>query len=237
MGITRNLFRRRVARGPAPPAPCPRCGTAVAHAEAFCPQCGTKLRPTARERVERIRRDVARRAQFTLRQKMVTGRVWILLASVLALVHCVQFLNAVVALDTRLAGIESELTDRDPAERDLLLRLFEDTHGVSWEAARRARTAAAVQQTAYLVLGIVYFGLSLWSARNAFPAALLALLIFLATAAVHVIVDVSGLLNPHALLIHVLMFAGLASAVSAAYRYRRLYAAPSSGVSAEGTAP
>ncbi len=237
MSFTRTLFRRGGARPPAASRPCPRCAAVVEPAEAFCPQCGTKLRLTARERVERIRREVARRAQLTLRQKIVSGRVWILLAAMLALVHCVQFFNAVVALDNHLAGIEAELASRDPAGRSALLRFFEDAHGMSWEDARRMRASAAVQRTAYLVLGIVYFGLSLWSARNAFPAALIALLIFLATAAVHVIVDASGLLNPNALLIHVLMFAGLASAVSASYRYRRLYAAQASPPPAEGEAP
>jgi hypothetical protein len=228
MGFTRTILRRGLSRRrpPASPAACPQCASAAGPDDAFCPQCGTRIRVPTRERVEKIRREHARRGLLTLRQKIVTGRVWILLAAMLALIHCVQFFTIVVDIDRQLAGFDAEWAARSPEDRADLLRLFEDAHGVSRDDIRRVRTVAAVQRVAYLVLGIIYFALSLWSARNAFAAALLALMIFLATATVHAIVDARELLTPNGLLIHVLMFAGLASAVSSAYRYRCLYEQP-----------
>ncbi len=226
MGFTRKLFRRKDDRKPAEPAPCPDCGATVEPVEFFCPQCGVKIRPTPGERVESIKREFARRARLSLRQKIVTGRTWILIAAILALFQCVHLFGFLSTIDQRMAGFESRLASGDAVEREEVMRDFEEKWDISWVDARRMRTGFVVQRTAYLLLGIVYFGLYLWSARNAFPAALIAFFIFLTVATFQVIVNTGNFLMLNSLIIHVLMFAGLASAVSSAFRYRRLYARP-----------
>ena len=249
MSIARTFLRRdpRRKREPAGPAPCPRCGAAVEAVECFCTQCGAKVRTPPRERVEAIRGNVARQGLLALRNRIITGRLWILLASVVFLLYGFRLLAARETLVRTIQKAELEMEAQSPESQAETRAKFQAQYGMTWdEFVRRSRSDALVHPAAVLVAAGVFSGLYLWSALNPFAAALTALLIFLTLAAVDLALVPQAPLR--SLLVHALVFVGLVSAVSSAYRYRRLsepperppspdLEAPSGGVEAAPPAP
>jgi len=238
MSLTRNLFRRAPLRKrrPARPSPCPRCAATIEVDESFCTQCGAKVRTPPWERVETIRGNVARQGLLALRNRIITGRLWILLASVVFLLYGFRLLAARETLVRTIQKADLEMEAQSPESQAETLAEFQTHYGITWdEFVRRSRSDALVHPAAVLVLAGVFSVLYLWSAVNPFAAALTALLIFLTLAAIDLALEPRVPLR--SLLVHALVFVGLVSAVSSAYRYRRLSERPERPPSPDLEAP
>ena len=217
-----SLLRRRRAAPPAPAA-CPACRTPLAPQEAFCSRCGTQVRATTQERLARRRRLQAAQAKHEMSRKISNGRIWILVVSLITLVGGVyQYASAQDGVEKGIALTEQNLRLMDAGEKAEFQEVVVAETGMRWDAAvRQARSEVRLLLVASLVLAAVYFGLYLWANHNPFPAAMVALLLFLAGIAVQFMISPALALSGW--LLKFLTIAGIGSAVSAAHRYRRAY--------------
>jgi hypothetical protein len=202
--------------------PCPKCQAPLASGESFCSACGFKLQSTPEEqraRFDKLR--VISENQQNLR-KIRTGRGWILAVSIITLLSGVG-LYAIgrSALEEELQKIERQLAGADAEQRAAFDAKVKEMTGMTWEQAvahDRGRITALLVTN--LILCVVYLGLWIWAKGQPFPAALIALLIFITVQVVNLIIDPKMLVQGW--LIKVLIIAGLGSAVSAAYRHRTM---------------
>jgi len=198
---------------PPPSKACPQCAGPIAFGEQFCPACGHKMAAPARPSVAAA---YQRRGQESTVRK---GRGWILAVSILTLLWSfVQFAVGKSTVEKEIEQAERQLAHLDPEERDAH---FKKNIGMTWEEAiAHDRGQVTLLFAINLALAAIYFGLWFWAARNAFTAALIALLLFITVALISAIVDPKTLLQ--GILIKVLFIAALSKAVSAAYAERKL---------------
>ncbi|HEX7897505.1 MAG TPA: zinc ribbon domain-containing protein [Planctomycetota bacterium] len=202
--------------GEAPPPPtkaCPKCAGPIALGELFCPACGHKMAPPARPSAAAAYQ--RRGEESTVR----TGRGWILAVSILTLLWSfVQFGIGKSEVEKQIANAERQLENVDPEARD---EHFKKTIGMTWdEAIAHDRGQVTLLFVINLALAGLYFGLWWWASRNAFTAALIALILFISVALISAIVDPKTIVQ--GILVKVLFIAALSKAVSAAYAQRKL---------------
>lgn len=197
----------------APKVRCPKCRGAVDKGEKFCAKCGAKI-PTRADRIRAVQR--SRERQET-DDKVNRGRRWMLIVAVFTVLAGVfSYFSGMSELDKQRREGEAAFSGMTPAERDARLK---EEIGMGWEEALANDRGMVRFQTAALVaLGAIYVGLWWWAQTNAFAAALTALLLFATVQLVSLLMDPASLVK--GILIKILIFAALSTAVSAGYRQR-----------------
>jgi len=205
---------------------CPRCRAVRGPGESFCSACGFKIQSTPqeqRDRFDRLRSISVKQGQL---RKIRTGRGWILAVSVLTLLGGLFFyFVAKSETERQIRDAESRIAGATPEQRAEFDANMKKATGMTWdEAVRHDRGRVAGLLAMNLVLAAVYFGLYLWARSQPFPAALIALLVYLAVLVLNAILDPNMLAQGW--LVKIFVIVGLGSAVSAAYQHRKLQEAP-----------
>ena len=201
---------------PAPEVPmvrCSKCRAGVEKWEKFCGACGAKI-PT---RADRIRSVQHNRDRQETEDKLNRGRRWMLIVAVLTLFASIfSYFSGTSNLEKRRRGAESEFSGMTPAERDAQLK---EEIGMTWEEAlAHDRGQVLLQTTVLVTLGVVYLGLWWWAQRNAFAAALTALLLFGTVQFISFLMEPASVFR--GIIIKIPIFIALSTAVSAGYRQR-----------------
>jgi hypothetical protein len=202
----------------AAPPPCPGCGARLDADENFCPACGAKIRSTLAEKRARLHRQLAAQEQRGHLQKINRGRGWLLVVCILTFVGGIYgYLSASSDLDQAIALVKAAGIE----ERQAVDAAARAETGLSWEeTVSKARGALKAILVAHLILGGVYFGLYRWSERSPFPAAMIALILYVTVQIGSFIVNpevgIKGWVIKGAIIVV------LASAVTAAYKYSRM---------------
>lgn len=204
------------------PRSCVQCSAPLDPSENFCPKCGLKMRATVEEqKAARDRISAFQEDQQHLR-KIRSGRGWILAVSILTLLWgtVYHFINK-RKTEEEIGKVESQLAGATAEQKAEFDRRVKQNAGMTWEQAKRHdRGQVTLLLVVNLFLTAVYFGMWLWAKSNPFPAALISLIIFMTVLVIGIIIDPS---NAHkGLLVNILVIAGLGSAVSAAYKHRKL---------------
>jgi hypothetical protein len=202
--------------------PCPKCQASMAPGENFCPACGFKLQSTPEEKQARF--DTLRTISENQKnlQKIRSGRGWILAVSIIMLVSgFILYFVGCEQVEKEIRPIEAQMAKATAEERAAFDAKVKEKTGMTWDqAVAHDRGMVTALFVTNLILAVVYFGLWIWAKGQPFPAALIALLIFLAVQVVNLILDPKMLAQGW--LIKVLIVAGLGSAVSAAYKHRKM---------------
>jgi hypothetical protein len=160
-------------------------------------------------------------------RKISNGRIWILVVSLLTLFgSLIQYGLLQSEVEKGIAETNRNLRIMDDAEKAAFHEMVHAETGMRWDqAVRQARSLVNLLLVAGLVMAAIYFGLYLWANSNPFPAAMIALLLFLAGIAVQFMIEPTLVLKGGiiGILLKVLTITGIGTAVSAAHRYRRLY--------------
>jgi cytochrome bd-type quinol oxidase subunit 2 len=198
---------------------CPECGSAIAEGENFCARCGHRVGTSPEEPEEAAVRAQALREGGRQLEAARKGRRYILAVAILTLVSgVVIYMVQKSQVEAQIRNAEAAMAGIDPEERD---RVMKERIGMTWaEAVEYDRRMVVANLVVNLVLTAVYFGLWIWARRNAFAAALSALLIFLTVVVVSAIVEPKTLYQ--GILIKIIVVGGLLTAVSAGYRARRI---------------
>ena len=205
-----------------PARACPKCQVPLVPGENFCSACGFKIQNTPEEkqaRFDRLRSISEKQDQL---QKIRSGRGWILAVSILTLVGGIIFYFIAKAnAEKDIRTVEQQIAGATPEQRAAFDEKMKETTGMTWdEAVRHDRGMVTGLLVMNVVLAVVYFGLYLWARSQPFPAALIALLIYLSVLVLNAIIDPK--LLAQGWLIKIFVIAGLGSAVSAAYKHRKM---------------
>jgi hypothetical protein len=192
---------------------CPKCRGWVAKGEKFCSACGAKI-PTHADRLRAVQRN---RDRQETEDKVNRGRRWMLIVAVLTLFASVfSYFSGMSNLEKRRREMETEFRGMTPAERDAQLK--EDI-GMTWEEElAQGRGEVLLQTTILVVLGAAYLGLWWWAQKNAFAAALTALLLFATVQFISFLMEPASVFRGIIIKIPIVM--ALSTAVSAGYRQR-----------------
>lgn len=199
---------------------CPKCQAPMEASESFCAACGAQVRRSEEQnrQLKSRWRGAVEKSRFG--QEVSKGRGWILAVSILTLIGGLVFFGlerSRVEKDIREA--EAEFAGMDSKERDAAIKA---ETGMTWqELVDRDRGNVMFNLVTNLALTVIYFGLWLWAKRNAFAAALTALIFFITVMLIHAVVDPTTIVK--GILIKILVIVGLIGAISAAYKQRRLY--------------
>jgi uncharacterized membrane protein (UPF0136 family) len=201
---------------------CPQCQASLAPGEYFCTACGFKIQETPEERRERIERLDGIAEDLRNRKKIDSGRKWLLAVSILTLIGgFVFYFMQHSKVEEEIENVERTLAQADAERLKAFDGQMQKLTGMTWEQAkRRDRGMVTAVLVSNLVLTAVYLGLFFWSASQPFSASLIALMIFLAVQVLTAIIDPKMLIQGW--LIKILVVAGLGSAVSAAYKHRKM---------------
>jgi len=194
---------------------CPKCRGWVAKGEKFCSACGAKI-PTRADRMRAVQQN---RDRQETEDKVNRGRRWMLIVAILTLLASViSHFSGMSNLEKRRREAESEFSGMTPAERDAQLK---EEIGMTWEEALADERGQVLLQTTVLVaLGVVYLGLWWWAQKNAFAAALTALLLFGTVQFISFLMEPASVFR--GLIIKIPIVLALSTAVSAGYRQRTL---------------
>lgn len=174
----------------------------------------------------KIRKQRTLQEKQQLTRKIAKGRGWILAVCLLTIVGGVyQYGAGQSEVEKSIIATEGVLRISDDENRAEFRENFRRQTGMTWdEAVQRARSELQLLLVVHLVLAATFFGLYIWAGANPFAASMVALVIYITVIAVGAIVDPTSIVK--GLLIKILAVIALAAAVSAAYRYRRLYQKP-----------
>ncbi len=203
-------------------APCAKCGTIPEPAEIFCAKCGTRrtdATPDVKDLQNRLQ-GLQERQQN--RQKIATGRGWILAVAIFTLATgFLFFFIARSANEKEILSTEERLRSASADERAAFQDNFRRETGASWDdAVSQSRGQVRILLFVNVVLSGLYFGLWIWAKRNPFLAALLALIAYLTTICINLLIDPK--MVAQGWILKILIIAGLGNAISAAYKNRKL---------------
>ncbi|MFN0251381.1 MAG: hypothetical protein ACKV2T_31185 [Kofleriaceae bacterium] len=199
---------------------CPKCGVAVTADEKFCSGCGTGIAAGSDgtailyDRVATPKVDLA-----SGHGHLGTARKWLLAISIITLVSGLIFYGINKSeMEKQLRDAEVQLSHLTPAERDEALK---QTVNMTWdEVVAHDRGLVNMLLAINIALSVIYFGLWFWAKKNAYAAALVALLLFLT------VIVASAVWEPQTLyqgiLIKILFIAALGKAVAAGREERRI---------------
>ncbi len=202
------------------PRPCRACGSPLDPGGSFCAACGRRFGISGKE-VSAIRsRARGRRERDEDHRRVVAGRGWIMaVACLLTVGGLIQYSAQKSDLSKQIASVDQTLKDSTAEERESFQQSFRAETGLRWdEAVRRAQGELQMILVTSIGLAVLYVGLWWWAQRDAFPAALIALLVYLTLQTVNLIVEPESVFR--GIILKFFIVAGLGAAVTASYRQR-----------------
>jgi hypothetical protein len=199
----------RVERG------CPQCASPILESEQFCTRCGaaTNGAPPA-ELPSAALVDLGATADAKLR----SARKWLLAISILTLVSGLIFFavnKSQVEQDIREAELQT--AQMDPRDRDEAMRA---EIGMTWEEAiAHDRGMVNLMLAINLGLAFLYLLLWLWAKQNPLGAAVTALMLFVTTNVVSMVIEPRTIAQ--GIIVKVFFTAVLIKAISAGYEARK----------------
>jgi hypothetical protein len=200
---------------------CPKCGVAVTADEKFCSGCGAGIAVGSDGNAILYDRVATPKVDLT-GGSLGTARKWLLAISIITLLSGLVFYAINKGeMEKQLREAEIQLSHLSPQERDEALK---QTVNMTWdEVVAHDRGLVNMLLAINIALSVIYFGLWIWAKKNAYAAALVALLLFLT------VIVASAVWEPQTLyqgiLIKILFIAALGKAVAAGREERRILGA------------
>jgi hypothetical protein len=200
---------------------CPKCGVAVTADEKFCSGCGAGIAVGSDgsailyDRVATPKVDISS-------GHLSSARKWLLAISIIMLLSGLVFYGMNKSeTEKQHRDAAAQLAHMSPQERDEALK---QAVGMTWdEAVAHDLGLVNMMLAINIALAVIYFGLWIWAKKNAYAAALVALLLFLT------VIVASAVWEPQTLyqgiLIKILFIAALGKAVAAGREERRILGA------------
>lgn len=201
---------------------CPECQAPLEPTENFCAKCGRKLRATVEEKMATLDRMKAIQEKQSQLKKIKSGRGWILAVSIMTLIFGIGvYLVGKNQVESELAGFQAQMALLTPEQREEVDAKLKTEHGLTIaEVPAHDRGMVQMLLVVNVVLSAIFFGLYLWARKNPFAAALIALLIYLSVTLVNAMIEPKSLAQ--GVPFKILFAAGLISAISAAYKYKKM---------------
>jgi hypothetical protein len=156
------------------------------------------------------------------RRKINSGRGTILAVAILTFFGgLLMFFLGQAEVEKEIEKVEQQIASFTAEQRASFEKKIHETTGRSWDqvvASDRGRVRLLLVTN--LALTVLYVGLWVWAKRNALGAALVALVVYATVVVASAIFDPRTLAQ--GLIVKVIVVSGLVSAVSSAYRVRRL---------------
>jgi hypothetical protein len=213
---------------------CPHCGTAVQPTQRTCFACGSVLAERAPTPDASPFNTTSTPAGSSLgelkalhekqghRRKIHSGRGAILAVAILTFLGgIVMFFLGQAEVDKQIAQVEQQIAPFAPEQRAVFEQKIREASGMSWEqAAASDRGRVKMLLATNLGLSVLYVGLWVWAKKNALGAALVALAVYATVIVGSAIFDPRTMAQ--GLLVKIAIVSALISAVSSAYKFRRL---------------
>ena len=200
---------------------CPKCAAPVPASDRFCTRCGTSAAGAA-VGVPYVQESLPSASLIDLRAtaeaKLQTARKWLLAISILTLCSGLLFFGlGQQQVEKEIRDGEAATTHMDPGERDALMKA---EIGMTWEeAVAHDRGMVKLQLAINIGLALLYLVLWMWAKRNPLGAAVTALMLFVTTIAVSMVLDPKTIAQ--GVFVKVFFTIALIKAISAGYEARK----------------
>jgi hypothetical protein len=199
---------------------CPKCGTSVAADEKFCTSCGVGIAvgPAGTIAQDPLPTVVSLPANGHLGR----ARKWLLGVSIMTLISGFVFFGIQKQdIEKQIREAEVAVAGMDPVERD---RLMVQEVGMTFqEAIDHDRGMVNMLLAVNIGLSVIYLGLWFWAKKNAYAAAVVALLLFLTVIIVGAVLEPKSLAQ--GMIMKVLFVVALSRAIKAGSDERKLLGA------------
>jgi hypothetical protein len=204
---------------------CPACHAAVEPSHKSCFNCGADLAqaappsPAAQPTIARLQ---SLQEKQTHRRKIHSGRGAIMAVAILTFLGgIVLFFIGQNQIETEVAKVEKQIASFTPEQHARFEESIQAKSGMSWaKAVSSSRGQVRMTLATNMALAVMYFGLWLWAKKNALGAALVACIVYMTVIVASAIVDPSSL--GQGIVMKGFIVVALVSAVSSAYKFRRL---------------
>lgn len=212
---------------------CPKCAALVPASDKFCTRCGASAAGVSGTAGAAEAAGDAGSAPYvqeslpsaslidvraTAEAKLQSARKWLLAVSVLTLISGLVFfgLNQ-QQVEKEIRDGEAATAHLEPAERDAMMKA---ETGMTWEeAVAHDRGTVKLQLAINIGLALLYLGLWGWAKRNPLGAAVTALMLFVTTIAVNMVLDPKTIAQ--GVFVKVFFTIALVKAISAGYEARK----------------
>jgi hypothetical protein len=158
----------------------------------------------------------------THRRKIRSGRDAIMAVAILTFLGgLLMFFLGRSEVEKEIAKVEQQIAAFTPAQRTAFEQNMRKETGMSWEQATASdRGRVNMLLATNVALSLLYVGLWVWAKKNALGAALVAIIVYATVIVGSAIFDPRTIAQ--GIIVKVIIISALVSAVSSAYKFRRL---------------